>query len=127
MTEEKKDKIYVRYEDDYDESLPIIPIDQIEFYDDIEDDDTDILTEPILFTRDKAGKEKQICIPGRYNYQMDEGGVIRVKNFSAHYLPELTVYEDIGGTLYKVTTAYEGDHTFASRWNRYLLEERESV
>ena len=59
----------------------------------------------------------------KHNYSIDENGVITVKNFSSHFLPKQKIYEQIGNTLYEIETDYEGIHSLASIWNKYLLEQ----
>lgn len=60
--------------------------------------------------------------------RMDERGDIRVKNLSAYWIPELTIREKIGGTLYTVTGSYEGTESFVHKLERIaaknILEER---
>ncbi len=51
-------------------------------------------------------------------YHMIEDGHIRVQNLSAYWLPELTVREQIGGTLYTVTGSYEGTDSFLRKLER---------
>ena len=58
----------------------------------------------------------------------DETGRIHVRNLSAYWIPELTVREKIGGTLYTVTGSYEGTENFVRKLERIaaknILEER---
>ena len=42
----------------------------------------------------------------------DDDGNIHIKNTSAYWIPELTVTEEISGTIYTVTGSYEGDDSF---------------
>jgi hypothetical protein len=51
-------------------------------------------------------------------YHIDECGQIRVKNLSAYWIPELTVREKIGGTLYTVSGSYEGTESFVRKLER---------
>ena len=37
-----------------------------------------------------------------------EDGRLRVKNLSAHWLPELTLQRRIDGTIYTITGSYDG-------------------
>lgn len=46
-----------------------------------------------------------------------------VKNFSACWLPKLTLHRRIGGTIYSVTGTYEGTETLDSKLRR-ILERR---
>ena len=48
----------------------------------------------------------------RRNIRFDENGNIVVKNISAYWIPELTVTEEISGTIYSVTGSYEGEDSF---------------
>lgn len=65
---------------------------------------------------------------GKNDYRMDSYGQIRVRNLSAYWIPELTVREKIGGTLYTVTGSYEGTESFVRKLERIaaknILEER---
>lgn len=47
-----------------------------------------------------------------------EDGHIHVKNFSAFWIPELTVTEVIHGTTYVVTGSYEGTENFVRKLER---------
>ena len=42
----------------------------------------------------------------------DDDGNIHIKNTSAYWIPELTVTEEISGTIYTVTGSYEGEDSF---------------
>lgn len=42
------------------------------------------------------------------HFWFDEEGHICVKNFSAYWLPDLTLKREIGGTVYSISGAYEG-------------------
>ena len=53
---------------------------------------------------------------------MDEGGDIRVKNFSALWLPECTVQKGIGGTVYTVTVSYDGTEPLNRKMERIMAE-----
>lgn len=46
------------------------------------------------------------------------GIFIHVKNLSAYWIPELTVTEEIAGTVYTVTGSYEGTETFVRKLER---------
>ena len=54
----------------------------------------------------------------RHDFTVDEDGHIRVKNISAYWIPELTVSEEIGGTVYTVTGSYEGEASFIRKLER---------
>ena len=53
-----------------------------------------------------------------YRFRFDEAGRIHVRNLSAYWIPELTVIEEIGGTVYTVTGSYEGTESFVRRLER---------
>ena len=52
------------------------------------------------------------------NIRFDENGNIVVKNISAYWIPELTVTEEISGTIYSVTGSYEGEDSFIRKLER---------
>lgn len=54
----------------------------------------------------------------RHNFWFGEDGHIRVKNYSAYWIPELTVTEVISGTIYTVTGSYEGTECFVRKLER---------
>jgi hypothetical protein len=54
----------------------------------------------------------------RPTYHIDERGQIRAKNLSAFWIPELTIKEKIGGTLYTVSGSYEGTESFVRKLER---------
>ena len=56
--------------------------------------------------------------PSEYRSRFDETGRIHVRNLSAYWIPELTVTEEIGGTVYTVTGSYEGTESFVRRLER---------
>ena len=56
----------------------------------------------------------------RHDFTFDEDGHIRVKNISAYWIPELTVSEEIGGTVYTVTGSYEGEASFIRKLERIM-------
>lgn len=53
-----------------------------------------------------------------FRNRIDERGQLHVKNLSAYWIPELTVREKIGGTLYTVTGSYEGTESFVRKLER---------
>ena len=53
-----------------------------------------------------------------YRFRFDEAGHIHVRNLSAYWIPELTVMEEISGTIYTVTGSYEGTENFVRRLER---------
>ena len=56
--------------------------------------------------------------PKNKNFWFGEDGHIHVKNISAYWIPELTVTEEIGGTVYTVTGSYEGEESFLRKLER---------
>lgn len=54
----------------------------------------------------------------RHNCWFDEDGNIHAKNISAYWIPELTVTEEISGTVYTVTGSYEGEESFIRKLER---------
>ena len=48
----------------------------------------------------------------------DDDGNIHIKNISAFWIPELTVTEEISGTIYTVTGSYEGEDSFIRKLER---------
>ncbi len=54
----------------------------------------------------------------RRSIRFDENGNIVVKNISAYWIPELTVTEEISGTIYTVTGSYEGEDSFIRKLER---------
>lgn len=58
--------------------------------------------------------EKQRC----ENYWFDENGRIHVKNLSAYWIPQLTITEEISGTVYTVTGSFEGTESLIRKLER---------
>ena len=56
--------------------------------------------------------------PKTRNFWFDEDGHIHVKNISAYWIPELTLTEEIDGTIYTVTGSYEGEESFLRKLER---------
>ncbi len=52
------------------------------------------------------------------NYWIAEDGSIHTKNLSAYWIPELTITEEISGTVYTVTGSYEGTGDFIRKLER---------
>ena len=53
---------------------------------------------------------------------IDENGQLHVKNPSAYWIPELTVTEKIGNTVYTVTGSYEGAGSFLRKLERIVAK-----
>ena len=58
--------------------------------------------------------EKQRC----GNYWFGEDGRIHVKNLSAYWIPQLTITEEISGTVYTVTGSFEGTDNLLRKLER---------
>ena len=56
--------------------------------------------------------------PKNKNFWFGEDGHIHVKNISAYWIPELTLTEEISGTIYTVTGSYEGEKSFLRKLER---------
>ena len=52
------------------------------------------------------------------NYWFDENGRIHVKNLSAYWIPQLTITEEISGTVYTVTGSFEGTESLIRKLER---------
>ena len=59
-------------------------------------------------------------VVGRTIGVIDENGIRHVKNESAYWIPEITISEEIGGTVYTVTGTYEGEATFVRKLERIM-------
>ena len=60
--------------------------------------------------------------PKHRNFWFGEDGHIHVKNISAYWVPELTLTEEIDGTIYTVTGSYEGEESFLRKLERITLK-----
>ncbi len=54
----------------------------------------------------------------RPGVRFGEDGHLHAKNISAFWIPELTLTEEIGGTVYTVTGSYEGTTDFLKKLER---------
>lgn len=63
-------------------------------------------------------KIKPTIEPKNNNFWFGEDGHIHVKNISAYWIPELTLTEEIGGTVYTITGSYEGEESFVRKLER---------
>ncbi len=61
--------------------------------------------------------------PPKRNFWIGEDGHIRVKNFSAFWLPEFTLQKKISGTVYTVTGSYDGTEPLNRKMERIMAEE----
>lgn len=58
-------------------------------------------------------------------YYRNADGHLCVRNFSAFWLPELTLQKKIGGTLYVVDGSYEGTETLDRKLRRIMARNME--
>ena len=58
----------------------------------------------------------------RHNCNFNEDGHLCVKNLSAFWLPEFTLQQEIGGTVYTVTGSYDGVETLDRKTERIMGE-----
>jgi len=59
------------------------------------------------------------------NFRFDENGNIIVRNPSAYWISELTVTEEIGGTIYTATGSYDGTEALDRKLARIMLHNLE--
>ena len=52
------------------------------------------------------------------NYWFGEDGRIHVKNLSAYWIPQLTITEEISGTVYTVTGSFKGTESLIRKLER---------
>lgn len=57
-------------------------------------------------------------LTNKQRYHIDENGRLYARNLSAYWIPELSVTEKIGGTVYTVTGSYEGKENFMKKLER---------
>ena len=72
-----------------------------------------------------AKREKRPDSSPHRSFRFDENGNIIVRNPSAYWIPELTVTEEIGGTIYTVTGSYEGTEALDRKLARIMLHNLE--
>lgn len=60
--------------------------------------------------------------PKPRNFWFGADGHIHVKNISAYWIPELTLTEEIDGTIYTVTGSYEGEESFLRKLERITVK-----
>ncbi len=83
---------------------------------------------PELYFCNSDPFSKRAALPDnhpRRNYRIDENGNIIVQNPSAYWIPELTVTEEIDGTIYTVTGSYEGTEALDQKLARIMLHNLE--
>ena len=72
-----------------------------------------------------AKREKLADGSPRRNIHFDENGNIIVRNPSAYWIPELSVTEEIDGTIYTVSGTYEGSEGLDKKLARIMLHNLE--
>ena len=83
--------------------------------------ETDEATEPAPHTIDPYLKREPLSDEQRRSeVVIDENGVRHVKNESAYWIPEITISEKIGNTIYTVTGTYEGETSFVRKLERIM-------
>lgn len=75
---------------------------------------------PYLTADPYAKREPQSERQRQSTVVIDENGVRRVKNESAYWIPEITISEKIGNTVYTVTGTYEGEISFVPKLERIM-------
>lgn len=112
-----------------DDLLSDFDADDLDLWEEIsqwEDSDHDEPTEYFFSNPDPYFKPEPLP-PDRpkHNFWFDEGGHIHVKNLSAYWIPELTVTEKIGSTVYTVSGSYEGTECFVRKLERITAKKFE--
>ena len=59
--------------------------------------------------------------------KINKNGHICVKNYSAYWIPELTLQREIGGTVYTVTGSYLGDTMMDKKLLRVMVQNAENM
>ena len=85
--------------------------------------ETDETTETEPHTIDPYLKREPLSDEQRQSaVVIDENGIRRVKNESAYWIPEITISEKIGNTIYTVTGTYEGETSFVGKLERIMAK-----
>ena len=98
-------------------AIDMTPEELGQWIDSLEIEDEGIL-EYYFSNPDPYFKIKPTTEPRNKNFWFGEGGHIHVKNISAYWIPELTLTEEIDGTVYTVIGSYEGDDSFVRNLER---------
>ena len=61
------------------------------------------------------------------NVRINEAGHIVVKNLSAYWIPEIKVEREIHGTVYTITSSFEGNEFLEKKLTRILLKNVEDA
>ena len=59
--------------------------------------------------------------------RINKNGHIHVKNPSAHWIPELTLQREIGGTVYTVSGSYSGSNMLDKKLLRVMVQNAENM
>ena len=59
--------------------------------------------------------------------KINKNGHICVKNYSAYWIPELTLQREIGGTDYTATGSYSGDTMLDKKLLRVMVQNVENM
>lgn len=75
---------------------------------------------PYCFSASDPYLKHEPLAPNRVvrNISFDDSGNIHIKNASAYWIPELTLTEEISGTIYTVIGSYEGEDSFIRKLER---------
>jgi hypothetical protein len=98
-------------------AIDMTPEELDQWIDSLEIEDVDI-PEIYFSNPDPYFKITPTTEPKIKNFWFGEDGHIHVKNISAYWIPELTLTEEIGGTVYTVTGSYEGEESFVRKLER---------
>ena len=85
------------------------------------------LTEDNLNEFDPYTRCTRVSRTQNRNVQIGENGCIYVKNLSACWVPELTLYRQIGGTVYTVTGSYSGNEMLDKKLLRVMVQNAENM
>lgn len=105
--------------DEIKKAIDMTPEELEQWLDTLESDNTasplPYLTADTYVKREPLSDEQR-----RPEIMIDENGIRRVKNESAYWIPEITISEKIGNTVYTVTGTYEGETSFVRKLERIM-------
>lgn len=89
-----------------------------------DDSDKDVYATEYYYSNPAPSTKVQplVGIAPHRNVWYDQEGHLRVKNLSAWWIPELTITEEISGTVYTVTGSYEGTQSFLRKLERITAQ-----
>lgn len=105
--------------DEMKKAIDMTPEELEQWLDTLESDNTTAPL-PYLTADPYAKREPQSERQRQSTVVIDENGVRRVKNESAYWIPEITISEKIGNTVYTVTGTYEGEISFVPKLERIM-------